>query len=76
MTGELRRWLRLEIDRRRREALARPALSVTPPRVAERPCEVCGRMFSPRRRSNARLCSSKCKQRAYRLRQRDRKAAA
>jgi hypothetical protein len=35
---------------------------------AARPCEICGRDFTPRRRSNARLCSSACKQRAYRRR--------
>lgn len=36
--------------------------------IAPRPCSVCGASFVPRRKSTARLCSSACKQRAYRRR--------
>jgi hypothetical protein len=36
--------------------------------IATRPCSVCGADFVPRRRSNARLCSTACKQAAYRER--------
>jgi hypothetical protein len=36
--------------------------------LAPRPCEVCGRDFTPQRRSNARLCGATCKQKAYRAR--------
>jgi hypothetical protein len=34
--------------------------------ISPRPCSVCGASFIPRRKSTACLCSSACKQRAYR----------
>jgi hypothetical protein len=47
-----------------------------PPRVTDRPsarpCEVCGEDFTPRRRSNARICSNRCRQMAHRRRSRQR----
>jgi hypothetical protein len=48
----------------------------SPCRVTDSPaprlCAVCGRAFTPRRKSTARLCSSACKQAAYRKRLRAR----
>jgi hypothetical protein len=45
-----------------------PPARVTDSGLTERACEVCGEQFTPRRRSDARLCGPACKQRAYRLR--------
>jgi hypothetical protein len=41
---------------------------VTDSPPAPRACEECEREFTPRRRSNARLCGAACKQKAYRRR--------
>jgi len=46
-----------------------PLGGVTDSRPSPRTCEVCGEPFTPRRRSNATLCGSACKQKAYRRRQ-------
>jgi hypothetical protein len=45
-----------------------PLGGVTDSRPSPRTCEVCGKPFTPRRRSNATLCGSTCKQRKYRRR--------
>jgi hypothetical protein len=43
---------------------------------APRPCEVCGEDFTPKRRSNARVCSNRCRQAGFRKRRRVAAAAA
>lgn len=48
-----------------------PLDGVTDSSVSPRACEVCGGTFTPRRRSNARLCGPACKQKAYRRRRAD-----
>jgi hypothetical protein len=76
--GSIRRYLKAEISRLRRELVSdKPARTVTengePP---TRKCELCGREFVPRR-SDARFCpGGACKQRAWRKRERARRAAA
>jgi len=41
---------------------------------AARPCAECHKPFTPKRRDDATLCSPKCKQQAYRNRQREMEA--
>lgn len=41
----------------------KPRVTATPP---PRPCEHCGESFTPKRRSDARLCSSACKSKHHR----------
>jgi len=68
VNAELREYLRAERDRLVM-ALLEPEsaeLSVTPPRVAERPCEVCGEPFTPLKRKDAHICSGKCRVRKLR----------
>lgn len=53
-----------------------PLDGVTDSGLTSRPCEVCGERFTPQRRSDARLCGSACKQKAYRLRRKQERIAA
>jgi hypothetical protein len=76
VTEAERHELRLAIDRERRRRLLADCRPETRRRVEPRPCEVCDQDFMPLRRSNATICSNKCRQAKHRQRQRARKAAA